>query len=94
MGLCSGFKYSSIHLDSRIKHNNKRNPGYSPMHTMIDPLKRALQVAPQGIALIDGDTQISYQSLWQRCAKLVSGLRSLGAKDGDRIAILADNSHQ
>lgn len=64
------------------------------MHTMIDPLKRALQIAPQGIALIDGDVQMSYQSLWQRCGQLVAGLRSLGAKDGDRIAILADNSYQ
>jgi len=64
------------------------------MHTVIDPLKRALQIAPDGIALIDGDVEITYQSLWQRCGQLVGGLRSLGAKDGDRIAILANNSHQ
>ena len=64
------------------------------MHTLIDPLKRALQIEPQKIALIDGDVQISYQDLWRRCGLLVGALRKLGACKGDRIAILANNGHQ
>ena len=64
------------------------------MHTLIDPLKRALQIGPQEIALINDDIEITYESLWRRCSLLVSGLRSMGAKKGDRIAILANNSHQ
>jgi long-chain acyl-CoA synthetase len=64
------------------------------MHTLIDPLRRALQIGPKEIALINGDIEISYETLWQRCSLLVGGLRSMGAEKGDRIAILANNSHQ
>ncbi|MBT4519485.1 MAG: AMP-binding protein [Halieaceae bacterium] len=64
------------------------------MHTLIDPLRRAVQIAPQKVALVDSSTEISYASLWHRCSLLVGGLRKLGAGKGDRIAILADNSHQ
>lgn len=64
------------------------------MHTLIDPLKRALQIAPQEIAIISDDIEITYKALWQRCSLLAGGLRSMGAEKGDRIAILANNSHQ
>ncbi len=64
------------------------------MHTLIDPLKRALQIGPNEIALIHDDIEITYADLWRRCSLLVGGLRSRGAKAGDRIAILANNSHQ
>jgi long-chain acyl-CoA synthetase len=59
---------------------------------MIDPLKRALQVAPQRTAIIFEDRRISFEELWSRCARLVSVLRNAGAEPGDRIAILAANS--
>ena len=62
------------------------------MHTMIDPLKRALQVAADRTAIIDEDRRISYKELWSRCSRLVSVLRNAGAEAGDRIAILAANS--
>ncbi|MBV1876030.1 MAG: AMP-binding protein [Pseudomonadales bacterium] len=64
------------------------------MHTLIDPLKRALQIGPERIALINDDIEISYQQLYDRCSALIGGLQGLGAVIGDRIAILANNSHQ
>ena len=59
------------------------------MTTFADPLKRANQISPAKIALIDGDTEISYATLWNRCTSLAQGLRSLGLRSGDRVAILA-----
>ena len=64
------------------------------MHTFADPLKRAVQVAPNKIAMIDGKRQITFQDLWWRCAQLVGGLKSLGCERGDRVAILSANSHK
>ena len=64
------------------------------MHTFVDPLKRALQIAPEKIALVNEGIEITYSELYRRCGLLLGGLRSMGAKSGDRIAILANNSHQ
>jgi long-chain acyl-CoA synthetase len=64
------------------------------MHTFIDPLKRALQIGPREVALVDGNVEITYKDLWRRCGLLVGALVNLGAGKGDRIAILANNSHR
>jgi len=64
------------------------------MNTFADPLKRALQVAPRRTALVSDGVEISYEALWRRSAQLVGGLRKLGLEKGDRVAILADNSHR
>ena len=63
------------------------------MHTFVDPIKRALQIAPDKLAVIDGEQQFTFAQLYDRSARLVQGLRNLGLADGDRVAILADNSH-
>ncbi|MBT6276178.1 MAG: AMP-binding protein [Chromatiales bacterium] len=64
------------------------------MHTFIDPLNRALQVAPQATAFICGDVQVSYAEFAERCRALGGMLAAHGARPGDRIAILAANSHR
>ena len=64
------------------------------MQTLVDPLKRALQIRPKEVAVIDGEKAFTYEELWARCSQLVGALRNLGAEKGDRIAILANNSHQ
>ena len=64
------------------------------MHTLVDPLKRALQIRPQGLALIDGDREVTYEELAHRCSLLVGALRHLGAESGSRVAILANNGFQ
>jgi len=63
------------------------------MHTFVDPLRRALQVAPNKIGVIDGERQFSFSELHDRCARLAGGLYALGLRKGDRVAILAANSH-
>ena len=63
------------------------------MHTFADPLTRAIQVAPNKTAVIDEGRAITFAELYSRCSRLIGALRSLGMNRGDRIAILAGNSH-
>jgi long-chain acyl-CoA synthetase len=64
------------------------------MHTLVDPLKRALQIRADEIAVIDGEKAFTYSQLWERCTRLVGALKQLGSGKGDRVAILSNNSHQ
>ena len=64
------------------------------MHTFADPLARAVQVARERTALIDGDQTFTYGELQDRCARLVGGLHKLGLEQGDRVAIWSDNCHE
>ena len=64
------------------------------MHTFVDPIKRALQIAPDKPALIEGDAVFSFTDLHDRCQRLAGGLKNLGVEPGDRVAVLADNGHR
>ncbi len=64
------------------------------MHTFVDPLNRAVQVAPDKTAVIDEGQKFTYRELRNRCARLVAGLYALGLERGDRVAIWSDNNHQ
>ena len=64
------------------------------MHTFYHPLQRALQTGAQRTAIIDGHAQFTFAELAARCSRLVGGLRALGLVAGDRVAILAANSHR
>ena len=37
------------------------------MHTLIDPLKRALQIRPHEVAFADGSRQVTFTYFAQRC---------------------------
>lgn len=63
------------------------------MHTFADPIKLAAQVAASKVAVIDGNTSLTYAELHRRCRLLAGALSSLGLQQGDRVAILAANSH-
>ena len=62
------------------------------MHTFLDPLRRAKATAAARIAVIDGDTKLTYAEFWDRCTRLAGALRSAGMRAGDRVAILSANS--
>jgi long-chain acyl-CoA synthetase len=62
--------------------------------TMISPLRRARTVAAKDAAVACGDELITYEQMWQRCARLVGGLRALGLNEGDRVAVTAPNCHR
>ena len=64
------------------------------MHTIADPLKRAVQVAAARTAVIDGEARFTHAELAERCARLGGGLAGLGLRRGDRVAILAANRHE
>ncbi|MGD9704101.1 MAG: class I adenylate-forming enzyme family protein [Acidimicrobiia bacterium] len=56
------------------------------------PLRRALQLAPDELAVIDGDTRLTYRQLARRTRAAAPALRALGLEPGDRVSVLALNS--
>jgi long-chain acyl-CoA synthetase len=64
------------------------------MNTLISPLRRARQVAAQDTAVVCGENRLTYGQTWERCRRLIGGLRSLGLQDGDRVAVVAPNCHR
>ncbi len=64
------------------------------MTTMIGPLRRAVQVAPDAVAARCGDTEVTYAQTWDRARRLVGALRELGMRDGDRVAVVGRNCHR
>lgn len=64
------------------------------MHTLADPLARALQTAAQRPAITCDGKTITFEELGARFDKLGGMLGSLGLAAGDRVAILSANSAQ
>jgi long-chain acyl-CoA synthetase len=55
-------------------------------------VRRAAQVNAEGVALRDEGATTTWRELAQRVARLAGGLRRLGVRDGERVAVLALNS--
>ncbi|MEX0284370.1 MAG: long-chain-fatty-acid--CoA ligase [Paracoccaceae bacterium] len=55
-------------------------------------LRRAVQVAPNGIATIHLDRQHTWREFMARVQKLAGALQGLGVEPGDRVALLSLNS--
>src|ERR687887_1565915 len=64
------------------------------MHTFVDPLSRAQKLFANRVAMVSGDVRLTYAETWSRCRRLAGALSQLGVQPGDRVAILALNSHQ
>lgn len=64
------------------------------MHTLADPLRHAARHYADNPAIICGDIRMNYAEMTARCRRLGGALRALGLAPGDRVAILAANSHQ
>ncbi|HVO88533.1 MAG TPA: acyl--CoA ligase family protein [Casimicrobiaceae bacterium] len=56
-------------------------------------LLRSADVFPDRTAVVENDLRFSYAAFLERCRKMAGGLRELGVKPGDRVAVLASNSH-
>jgi len=56
-------------------------------------LMRAGLVFADRVAVIDGDERYTYAEFLQRAQKLAGALRRLGLQHGDRVAVLAPNTH-
>ena len=64
------------------------------MHTLADPLHHAARHYADYPATICGDIRLTYAEMTARCRRLGGALTALGLAPGDRVAILAANSHQ
>jgi fatty-acyl-CoA synthase len=56
-------------------------------------LRRSARVFADRVAWVDGDRRTTYAELWSRTQRLSGALREMGVAAGDRVAVLASNSH-
>ena len=56
-------------------------------------LRRSAAVFADKTAVIDGEQRWTYTELHERCTRLAGALQGEGVKPGDRVAVLAPNSH-
>lgn len=64
------------------------------MHTFASPLRHALKNAPEKLAVVSNDRTFTYAQFNDRCERLACALADLGVAQGDRVAILSNNSHE
>jgi len=57
-------------------------------------IPRAAMIRGHGLAVVDGACRFTWAEHADRVARLAAGLRALGLRPGDRVAFLADSSHQ
>ena len=69
-----------------------REFNYEPL-TPTTFLHRSADVFPDRIACVDGATRFTYAAFLERCLRFAGALRAAGVKPGDRVAVLAGNSH-
>ena len=62
-------------------------------HSLANLLTRSAARYPQRMAIVCGEVRWSYAQFAQLCDRLAAGLASIGVTKGDRVAILARNSH-
>lgn len=62
-------------------------------HTLADLLRRSAARDPHKLAIACGDVRWTYAEFHETCERVASGLATRGVGKGDRVAILARNSH-
>ncbi|MCV0438002.1 MAG: acyl-CoA synthetase [Hydrogenophaga sp.] len=61
--------------------------------TIADALRRTAQRLPAKTAIVCGDTQWTYAEFDALVSRLAAGLAGIGVAQGDKVAVLARNSH-
>ncbi len=61
--------------------------------TIADALRRTALRLPQKLGILCGDTSWTYAEFDAIVSRLAAGLSGIGVKSGDRVAVLARNSH-
>jgi acyl-CoA synthetase (AMP-forming)/AMP-acid ligase II len=59
--------------------------------SVLQGLRRACQINPQGVATIDGDTRQTWQQFRDRVSRFAGALQAAGVERGDRVAVLSLN---
>ena len=61
--------------------------------TLADLLRRSARRAPAKTAIVCGEVHWTYAEFDRTCERLAAGIAGLGVGKGDRVAVLARNSH-
>ena len=62
--------------------------------TPIRCLHRAIDLFPNKVGVVCGNSQFTYREFGMRCQKLANALKAEGIGPGDRVAYLSFNNHQ
>ena len=54
-------------------------------------LAEAARRYPDKVAVVDAGTRVTYHELWEQARSYASGLRELGVRPGDTVALLIPN---
>ena len=61
--------------------------------TPLDFARRARKLYADRAALVDGSLRLSYAGFLDRCDRWAAALQRLGVRHGDRVAVIAPNTH-
>ena len=61
--------------------------------TPLEFVRRTRKLYADREAVVDGDLRLTYAQFFERCDCWSNALRSLGVKQGDRVAYIAPNTH-
>src|SRR5688500_15053894 len=61
--------------------------------TPLDFARRARKVYADREALVDGSLRLTYAEFLDRCDRWAAALQRLGVRHGDRVAVIAPNTH-
>lgn len=61
--------------------------------TPLEFARRTRRLYPEREAVVDGDLRLTYEQFFERCDRWSNALRTLGVKQGDRVAYIAPNTH-
>ena len=61
--------------------------------TPLEFVRRTRKLYADREAVVDGDLRLTYEQFFERCDRWSNALRSLGVKQGDRVAYIAPNTH-
>jgi len=64
------------------------------MNTVRHVLEHATKCYPSSTAIVEGNRRVTYRELGENVARTMTVLRDLGVTEGDRVAVLAQNSVQ
>ncbi len=79
-------------MSNAYEQNLDRNQANHQPLTPITYLERAARAFPNHIAIVHGDTRITYLDFWRRSLALASALSKRGVGKGDTVSVMLSNT--